>query len=191
MTEQNTTPNSSTNSSSEGFPKWAIALVIILVVLSVAGYAVKNFFGKKIAENIVEKTLEAGTGAKVDINNAGEGSFKVKSKDGELEIGATAQWPSDMPTDVSKFSAGTIAAAIKTDGSGTKGWSVIVKDVEKSAVDTYLVDLKAKGWQSVSQVEMGVSINQFEKGLYSINIAYDASSKGVNLTVYEKDPSQK
>jgi len=191
MTEQNTTPNPVANSSAGGFSKWAIALIVVLVILSILGYAVKNFLGKKIAENVVEKTIEARTGAKVDINGAGEGSFSVKNKDGELAIGTTAQWPSDMPSDVSKFSAGTIAAAIKTNETGTKAWSVIIKDVEKNAVDAYINDLKAKGWQSVSQIEMGVSINQLEKGNYSIGVSYDASSGGVSLAIYEKDSSQK
>lgn len=191
MTEQNTTPDPNTNSSSGGFPKWAIVLIVILVILSIAGYAVKNFLGKKIAESVIEKTIEARTGAKVDINSAGEGSLKVKNKDGELAIGATAQWPSDMPNDVPKFSAGTIVAAIKTDNNEGKAWSVVIKDVEKSAVDAYLVNLKAQGWQSTSQVDMVVSINQLEKGSNRVNVAYNASSSGVNMTVEENNSAQK
>lgn len=189
MAEQNTTPTPATNPSSGGFPKWAIVLVVVLVILSMFGFVVKRFLGRRIAENIIEKTIEARTGAKVDINSAGEGSFKVKSKDGEVSIGTTAQWPSDLPNDVPKFSAGTIAVALKTNENGNKTWSVVIKDIEKTAVDAYVAVLKAKGWQSVSQIEMGVSINQLEKGIYNINVSYDASSNGASLTVYEKNPS--
>jgi hypothetical protein len=191
MDEQNNTSTPVANPSSGGFPKWAIVLIVVLVVLSIAGYVVKNFLGKKIAENVVEKTIEAGTGAKVDLNSAGEGSLKVKSKDGELAVGTSAQWPSDMPSDVLKFSSGTIVAAIKTDNEQGKAWSVVVKDVEKSAVDAYLADLKAQGWKLISQVETIVSVNQLEKGIYRMSIAYDATSKGVNMTIEEKDSSQK
>ena len=189
MTEQNAAPIP--NPSSGGFPKWAIALIVILVVLSVLGYVVKGFLGRKMAESVVERTIEARTGAKVDINSAGEGSFKVKSEDGEMAIGTTAQWPSSMPNDVPKFSSGEITAAFQTNSNGEKAWSVIVKDVEKSAADAYVTNLKTQGWQLVSQLDMGVNINQLEKGNYSINVAYDGSSGGLNLSVLEKDSSQK
>lgn len=145
---------------------------------------VKGYFGRKMSEKIGErlgeKILENGTGGKVDINN---GSVTFTGKEGKMEVGTSAKWPEDMPSDVPNFSAGEITAAVRINNASTNGWSVIVKDVEGKQVVDYVKKLESAGWKTISQVNFGTAMYQLEKGDYKLNFAYDATSKGVNLVI--------
>jgi hypothetical protein len=165
--------------------KMAIIVVIaVVVVLVVVGNMVKGFFGRrmseKIGEKLGEKIIEKGTGGKVDINN---GSVTFTGKEGSMEVGTAAKWPEDMPADVIKFPVGEITAAVRINNETTNGWSVIIKDVEAGAVTAYVQQLETFGWKSIGEVNFGATINQLEKGDYKLNLAYDSTSKGVNLVV--------
>jgi hypothetical protein len=179
-TNQPTSPATAPKSN-----KTAIIVVIaVVVLLIVGGNMVKGYFGRKMSEKIGErlgeKILEKGTGGKVDIDN---GSVTFTGKEGKMEVGTSAKWPEDMPTDVPNFSAGEITAAVRINNPSTNGWSVIIKDVEAGSVGDYTKQLETAGWKTVSQVNFGAAMYQLEKGDYKLNIAYDETSKGINLMV--------
>lgn len=145
---------------------------------------VKGYFNRKMSEKIGErlgeKILEKGTGGKVDINN---GSVTFTGKEGTMQVGTSAKWPEDMPSDVPNFSAGEITAAVRINNASTNGWSVIVKDVEGKQVADYVNQLQVVGWKITSQVNYGTTMFQLEKGDYKLNLAYDKTSKSVNLMI--------
>lgn len=168
---------------SKGLPKWVIVVIAIFLILF-AGLGVAGYVATKVAGKIVKSAIERETGSKVDYNN--NGSVTVKNKDGQLEVGTTAKWPSDAPADVPQFPTGTITVAAKTNNDTTKSWSVIIKDVEKVSADAYVQQLKNLGWKVETEVNTVVVMTQLSKGNLQLTIAYDPSSKGVNLTVEDK-----
>lgn len=155
-------------------------IVVVVVILAIAGNAMRGFLGRKVAEKVGEGILERGTGANVDLR---DGAVRVSGKDGQLEVGSMAQWPDDMPADVIKFDAGEIAGAVRINNENANGWSVILKNVEQDAVVNYVKKLEDGGWKNSAQVNFGAAIYQYEKNDLRLNLAYDLSSKGVNLTV--------
>jgi len=179
MSNENNVNNQKTSEKqSKGISKGLIiAIVVIIVVL----YFGQKFLIRRAGEKMVEKAIEVNTGSKVDIGNEG---IKIRDEKGTMEVGTSAQWPKDMPSDVPQFKFGIITAAIKTTQE-LKGWSVLVKDVTKENADAYTKELADKGWTLKSQITMMADIQQFEKNGYSLNFAYDPSSSGVNLTIQE------
>jgi hypothetical protein len=180
--KKETTPNT------KGIPKWLIVLVVVLVLLFACGSAA-SFIAYKIAGKVVQKVVENKTGAKFDIKD-GAGSIKVENKEGSMEIGTSAKWPEDMPTIVPQITFGKISAAFRSNNSSGKAWSVLVKDASKANADTYLADLKSKDWKDESQVDMTISIYQLSNGIYKLNLVFDPSSNGVNLTVEENTATE-
>lgn len=169
----------------KGFPRnLIIGGVLVIAVLALVGYSIQTFVLGKLGKFAVQKAIESQTGAKVDYND--NGSLKINSKEGNLEIGTAAKWPEGMPSDIPQFSFGTITASMKTDNENGKGWTVMAKDVEKNSFDKYIKDLEGKGWITKSTISMAVDIYQMEKGNLSLNLSYDPSSKGMNLTLEEK-----
>lgn len=181
---ETTNPTNTSTSAPKSNKTLIIVIIAIVVVLIVGGNMVKGYFGRKMSEKIGErlgeKILEKGTGGKVDINN---GSVTFTGKEGKMEVGTSAKWPEDMPADVPNFTAGEITAAVRINNASTNGWSVIIKDVEAGSVGDYTKQLETTGWKTTSQVNFGAAMYQLEKGDYKLNLAYDATSKGVNLMV--------
>lgn len=170
----------SSQSKQKGIPKNLIIIGAVVLVLIVIGYAVQNFLLRKAGERVAESLIKAKTGVDVDINS-GKESIKIAGKEGEMEIGNTASWPSDIP--VPKFPTGTVTVATTSNNN----WAVILKDVKKEDVEKYISDLQKNGWQASSEVSFMVDLTQMEKGAYRVSVAYDASSNGVSITVSQKE----
>ncbi|MCJ7740217.1 hypothetical protein MUP32_02785 [Candidatus Microgenomates bacterium] len=165
----------------KGIPKSLIIIGVVVLVLIVIGYVVQNFVMRMAGEKLAESLIKSRTGVEVDIKSGGEGMM-VAGKDGEMEIGNTAQWPSDMPPDVPKFPAGNVVMSTNVNNS----WTVILKNVTKENVEKYVSELQKIGWQADNEVNIMVELTQMKKGAYRLNLAYDASSNGVSLTVSQK-----
>lgn len=166
----------------KGIPKNLIIIGAVVLVLIVIGYAVQNFVMRMAGEKLAAGLIKSRTGVEVDIKSGGEGVM-VAGKDGGMEIGKTAQWPSDMPPDVPKFPAGTVVMSTNVNNS----WTVILKNITKGDVEKYVAELQKNGWQAADDVKFLVEMTEMEKGAYRINVVYDASSNGVSITVRQKD----
>ena len=160
----------------------SLLVIAIVAILILAAFYTRTVAQRKFGDNIVEQAIEKQTGAKVDIDTQDE-TIKIKSEEGEMEIGATAQWPDDMPSDVPKFSAGSITAAVTNNDQSQKTWTVMIQNVDKESVDRYKAELENIGWQTGDQVSYVVSFVTFTKGNYKLNLAYDTTSRGVSLSL--------
>jgi len=161
-----------------------LIVVVLLIGLSIGGYFLSQYVFKKAGEGIVEKVIESGTGGKVNIDTKNK-DVTIKTNEGTFKAGENVSWPSDMPTDVPKFTDGkiTMATKISTD---PKGWSVLISNVESSNVEDYQAKLKAAGWTNSSEASFGADLIQMQKDNRDLTLVYDSSSKGVSLTVSYK-----
>lgn len=101
---------------------------------------------ERLAEKSVANMIEKATGgqATVDLKS---GTIKVKTAEGDLELGSTKEWPADIPGDVPKFEFGKIMGAIRSAQEEKKLWNITLQGVEDGAFDKYAEELKAKGWE--------------------------------------------
>lgn len=161
-----------------------IIVLVVLLALGVGGYFVSRYVAQKAGERLTEGFLGAATGGNVDINSGGEG-VSIENDKGSLSLGQSAQWPSDMPSNVPEFSYGKPIMSTKVaDG----GWSVLYENVSEDAKDKYVSDLSSKGWIDDSgAIDAGSSqIIQMTDGTYNLIIVFDETSKGATLTVSPK-----
>ena len=161
-----------------------VIIISVLVLLGIGGYFISAFVINKIGGSLVENVVEKGTGGNVKVDTK-TGSAELKTNEGSINVGSSAQWPSDLPSDVPKFSVGKITMSTKVT-TVPKGWSVLISDVTENDVTNYKNNLIAKGWVEESSASFGVSFVQLTKGNLNITLAYDGSSKGLSMTVSYK-----
>jgi hypothetical protein len=167
--------------------KLIVIIVIVLIVLGAIGYATQQYFARKVAENIVEKSLESATGGKVDINSS-DGGVTVSNDSGTTSTGSNAKWPTSMPSDVPEFKSGTIAYSSASTSDDYKGWNVTYSDVTVANATAYFTTLTGKGWAQTDSVESSLMTNKtFEKGTLRLNFTLDPSSNGATIVVSYKE----
>lgn len=164
-----------------------IVVVVVLVLLGIGSVLVSRFVFRKAGESFIEKLIEHGTGSNVDIDTK-DGSASIKTSDGSTTVGNSAQWPSDMPSDVPKFSAGKITMSTKVS-TDPKSWSLLISEVKASDVASYKSALKAKGWTEDTSMSFGADLTQYTKGNLETILTFDSTSNGLSITVSYKTAS--
>ncbi|MFA5157945.1 MAG: hypothetical protein WC451_02025 [Patescibacteria group bacterium] len=159
-----------------------IIVVVALVVLGVGGYFVSRYIARKAAEKLTEGIISAGTGGKVNVDSSNN-SVSISGDGESISVGENATWPSDMPSDVPKYSKGKITSSSKIDNENLKSWSVVVAETSQSDFTAYKASVVAAGWKSDYESTSVIEIAQYTKGDYSLSAAYDASSSGATVTV--------
>ena len=161
-----------------------VVIIVVLVLLGISGYLISAFVINKVGGSLVENVVESGTGGNVKVDTK-TGSAEIKTNDGSVNVGSSAQWPSDLPSDVPKFSVGKVTMSTKVN-TEPKGWSVLISEVSESDVTNYKNDLIAKGWTEESSASFGASLVQLTKGNLNITLTYDGNSKGLSITISYK-----
>ena len=160
-----------------------IIVVIALVVLGAGGYFVSRWLAKRASEKAASALLSATTGSNVSVSDNGN-SATVSDDQGTTQIGEGAKWPSDMPSDVPKLTAGKITMA--TSDKSSKSWSVTASDIKQADYDAYKAKVVAAGWTSTATTSFGALIDQYEKGSYDLTLTFDSSSSGISISVVPK-----
>jgi hypothetical protein len=138
--------------------------------------------GKSLSEKIAEKAIEKASGGKAKVD-AGDGTLKIKTKDGEVEFGSASKWPSEIPGDVPKFEAGKFESATRMNVEEGTSWIMGIKDVDADAVAGYVQALKDSGWdEGVSSDSEAAYHFQSQKGKYGIVLIYDKEGKNLGFT---------
>jgi len=132
--------------------------LLALVLAFVLGIALSTSCQKaneKAAEETAERALEKAAGGKADVDlSKGKVKFSSEEGKGEVEYGASS-WPEDLPADVPLFENGKLGAVMRSETEGGKGWTIYLKEVEKSSVKGYIDALKKAGWEIKMSMEMG------------------------------------
>lgn len=160
-----------------------IIVVGALLVLGVGGYFLSRYLARRASEKLASGLLSATTGSNVDISNSGN-TATVSNDQGTTQIGEGAKWPSDMPSDVPKLTAGKITMA--TSDKTTNSWSVIASEFKQADYDTYKAKVVAAGWTSTATTTYGATIDDYEKGTNRLILTFDPSSDGISITVQPK-----
>lgn len=159
-----------------------IVIVIVVVVLGVGGYLVSRWIAHRAADAVTGGILSAATGGKVSVDSSNN-TVTLKDNEGNSLQTGTATWPATMPTDVPKYSGGSIvASSTYTQGSG-KGWTVSIDKTSTTDYNAFKAKLEAAGWVSESSANYGVLIDSYTKGDERASLTFDSSSNGTVITV--------
>lgn len=148
---------------------WVVALLLSVLVAAGCG---KKKSDEKLAEGMMERTLKHTTGEKADVDLNGE-NVTITTGDGRVEMTKTSEWPSDMFSDVPRFTYGVVEHVSKGQEGGMQKFNVHLRDVEDGAFEKYHADIKAAGWesQSMMQGDSGGMISA-QKGNLALQFVY-------------------
>ena len=131
-------------------------------------------------EKTVEKAIEQSTGGEADVD-LDDGSVKVNTNEGSLEIGEEVDLPSGFPSDIYVID-GTITAAMST-GEDTYTVSIETTKSVSEAKAKYESELENDGWDITMTLDIGEgSTIGAEKDNRSVSISI-AESDGATTVV--------
>lgn len=177
--ENNVSENKDTNSNKN--KNILIIVGVAVVALVVVGYVFSGFWGRKVGENMAENILGDQLGGDVDIDSS-DGSVSIKTDKGTFSAGTGSSWPSDMPSDIPKLTAGKITMSGSVAIGGT-GWQVVASDVSENDFNSYHSSLKSNGWVDVGVIDFGLGIIQMTKGKTDLVITHNKEDNSFSLTV--------
>jgi len=159
-----------------------LALVVAFTLLAAAGC--KKSPGEKAVENMIEKA----TGGQAEVD-ASSGTLKIKTAEGETQIGALTEWPSDLPGDLPKFD-GRLQSAIKMSGADGAGWIISITEVDEAAVTEYVQTLKAAGWNEAFSTTANTSLMvqlMKENASVMLSFAKDKGELGLSVSITKEN----
>ncbi len=170
---------------SHRFPAAAfLALLSVAVIVSVAACGRSESATERMTERLLERA--SGGKAKVDLKGGG---VKIKTAEGETELGSAAEWPSDLPPSLPKFEAGKLQNVMKNSSESGKSWFITIAEVPAKDVRGYIEALKVKGWAPAasSQDDGETILFTATRGDASVTLTYSSSGeKTVGLSVFVK-----
>lgn len=137
------------------FHRWqqsGLLVVALLLSILVAAGCGKKKADEKLAEGMMERTLKSATGEKADVDVNGE-NVTITTPQGRVEMTTTSEWPSDMFSDVPRFTYGVVEHVSKGQDGGMQKFNVHLRDVEEGAFEKYHADIKAAGWESQAMMQ--------------------------------------
>jgi len=157
----------------------SLALVAGLISLP----ACKKTSSEKMAENMMERALEKGSGGKANVDIAG-GKVKIQGAEGvgEIEYGAT-KWPDDLPEGALRYEGGKIKGVTRSTRPDGRSWMVMLEGVDVASVNAYVEALKGEGWTIPTNmvVDKGGMFQAEKEKLYLIGM-YNAEEKIISLS---------
>ncbi len=119
-----------------------LSIFILSVFVSGCGKA-----AEKASEKATEKAIENATGGQAQVDLS-KNEVTVKTDEGTTKIGGSNEWPSRIPSDVPKFSAGKITAISEsTPASGGYQVMVGIEGASMTDIEKYKSQLESAGWK--------------------------------------------
>ncbi len=171
--------------------RWLLWLLVMVLAVSVAVLVGcgKKGASEKLAEGMMEKTLESATGGDVDLDLGGGGKdVTIKTEEGTTTMSETTEWPTDMFTDVPKFTYGKVERVHRTrnNQNDEQGMTIWITGVEDGAVEKYSKDLEGAGWQSQMSIASGEGgLVTAQKGNLGLTVAYNNEDRTAALNVFK------
>jgi len=166
---------------------WFLVLVLAVSVAALGGCGKKGA-SEKLAEGMMEKTLESATGGDVDLDLGGGGKdVTVTTEEGTTVMSETSEWPTDMFTDVPKFTYGKVERVHRSRDTQNAelGMTIWIVELEDGAAEKYTEDLKGAGWQSQMTVASGEGgMLSAQKGDEGLTFSYNTGDKTAGLNVF-------
>jgi hypothetical protein len=160
---------------------------IIMVFLTLSLLLFNGCSEKSSQEMMTEKALKQATGKDVDVKMQGD-KIQIEQKGSKTEMTKTTTWPSEMISDVPKFTAGKIKRVVKTHEAG-EVWTfnIYLDGINGDDIKIYADALKEKGWKTniMQMGDKGGSLNG-EKGTMGINFMYNLEKNDGMLAVFNR-----
>jgi hypothetical protein len=166
--------------------RFRVTGVLLVLGLILASGCSEKQTEEKTAETAAEVILKASMGKDVDVNIQ-DGKVQIKDKNSETEIKDTTEWPSDMFSDVPRFTFGKIQHVSKSrEEGGMQKFNVHLVGVEADAVNQYADKLKENGWEiNVIQMEGQGAMLNGQKNKLSISLPYNQEKNEGVLMVFD------
>jgi hypothetical protein len=170
-----------------------MSIQVKLLVASLCAVAAVGC-GKKAEEVAAEKTLEAMTGGKVDIQDGGS-TFTVDTDNGKLTMsgGESAQMPTGFPSDAYVPPDAKLATSIAAENSAMIAYAV-PGDAAK-LYETIRTDMQSRGWKedmAMSTPESSVlTYSKDDRTMqYMINVEAGSTSVTQSYAANQKPASE-
>jgi len=151
---------------------WIVIGVIVLVLI-IAGAVSRN-----------NKNKYSWGGVTVDEKN---NSVTVSDNEGNtISTGTNAKWPSELSSDVPKYSGGEVYGSSKTATADGTIWTITIQKTSESDFTAYKTALQNSGWSSSSTTDFMVSFADYTKGEDRVTVTWDPSSSGVLISLTDK-----
>lgn len=183
--EQPTTPSSSGDSKGASGTRIAIIVIIAIAVVGIGGWLISRYVLNKVAETATEGILSEITGGDVDVDSSGN-TASISSEDGSFSMTANNEWPTDMPTEVPKFTAGEIDGSAKSTSEEKSSWTVSFTKVIAGAYDNYVQTLLSAGWSETSAISSDAKMSNMENDRYYLILTINETDQTGSLIVSEK-----
>jgi hypothetical protein len=160
---------------------------IITAFLALSLFLICGCSEKSSQERMVEKALKEATGKEVDVNMQG-GKIQIEDKGSRTEITETTNWPSEVISDVPKFTAGKIKRVVKTqEAGGVWTFNIYLAGINGDDIKNYAGALKEKGWKTnIMQIGAKSGSLNGEKGTMGINFMYSLERNDGMLAVFNR-----
>jgi len=160
-----------------------IVVIVILGALGIAGYFGVRYLLNRASEEVAEEIFESSFGGDVDLDYSEDGAT-LETEEGTTTMGSSANWPSDMPSSVPKYTEGNITYSSTT----TDGWNMMFEEIGSDSLDFYKAALEDKGWIIVASTNSATSGNslQAENDTYDLYILAFEEGENASMTVTKK-----
>jgi len=142
---------------------------------------------KSVQEKMSEQALKQVAGKDVDVKIQG-GNVQIADKDSRTEMMETTTWPTDLVSDVPKFTAGKIKRVIKTqEQTGSWTFNIYLEGISGDDVKNYENAMREMGWQTdlMQMGDKGGYLNG-QKGTMGMNFGFSLERKDGVLAVFNR-----
>lgn len=156
-----------------------VSVVAFIFILMVAVAGIGFFIAKRVQQKVGITNMHIDK----------QGSGKIEFQGGQIELGKTATWPTDMPSDVPEFTYGKVKMVTKSEVENKKGWNILLEEVTADAPEKYKADLKNSGWSikaTTTVSDQGGSI-MAEQDKLQLFIFIDSEKHTASIGVNEKN----
>ena len=160
---------------------------IMAVLLTLSLLLVNGCSQKSAEEKMTEKALKLATGKDVNVKME-EGKVQFEEKGSRSEIAETSTWPSDLSTEVPRFTGGKIVRVSKGHEQGDMWtFNIYFEAINGDDIKSYAGAMKNKGWQTeLMQMEDKGGYLNGTKGTMGMNFGFDLEKKDGMLAVFNR-----
>lgn len=170
-----------------------IIVIVVLLLLCACSLGAMFYFGvglfsEKVAENVIEGSLESAMeeGGNVDVDFE-EDSFQIESEDGSIYIGSASEWPSTISDKVPEFTGGTLISVMESSDESGSYWTIGYEDATSSSTSDYASELQNEGWTKTTSGEYGgVSMEEWTYENLSVIFSYNPENNDFTIAVGEE-----
>ncbi len=166
--------------------KTLVIIVAVVIVLAVAGYALKavsNKASQMVGEKVTEKMIESAAGGNADVDIKDDG-MTITTDKGTFTAGT--ELPADWPNDVPAYTGATVTYSGSSNADEGTGYSAVfsTKDDYTKVAAYYTNELPKQGWAIESTQNItGTTVMAATKDTRTISVAASTTDGETSITI--------